>query len=135
MVSRLFLFARREFVRCYRKDRGPSEDPFGRLEIRKSSPGLYLSFLTAVMVTFLDFRKKYRMRKWLATLTTLPLVLGSNLGEDMDVCKWIVPSRHGGTLNSHRAASPLVRLVEEEKRWEAPDHPQSILPQNWGETE
>ncbi|GFX55223.1 hypothetical protein TNCV_1156801 [Trichonephila clavipes] len=26
----------------------------------------------------------------------------------------------------------LVRLVEEEQRWEAPDHPQSVLPQNWG---
>ncbi|GFW98878.1 hypothetical protein TNCV_4655051 [Trichonephila clavipes] len=32
-----------------------------------------------------------------------------------------------------RAASPLVRLGEE--RWEAPDHPQGILPRNWGETE
>ncbi|GFX27451.1 transposable element Tcb1 transposase [Trichonephila clavipes] len=33
----------------------------------------------------------------------------------MDVCKCIVPSRHGGTLNSRRAASPLVRLVERER--------------------
>ncbi|GFX93371.1 retrovirus-related Pol polyprotein from transposon TNT 1-94 [Trichonephila clavipes] len=32
------------------------------------------------------------------------------------------------TLNSHRVASPL-------ERWEAPDHPQGFLPQNWGETE
>ncbi|GFY20764.1 uncharacterized protein TNCV_1119981 [Trichonephila clavipes] len=31
------------------------------------------------------------------------------------------------------AASPLVRLVE--GKWEVPDHPQSALPQNWGETE
>ncbi|GFX23606.1 uncharacterized protein TNCV_3770791 [Trichonephila clavipes] len=46
-----------------------------------------------------------------------------------------VPSRHEGTLNSRRAASPFVRLVEGEKRSEAPDHPQGILPQNWGETE
>ncbi|GFS90968.1 uncharacterized protein TNCV_2119691 [Trichonephila clavipes] len=53
----------------------------------------------------------------------------------MDVCKCIVPSRHGGTLNSHRATSPLVRLVEGEERWEVPDHPQGILPKNWGETE
>ncbi|PRD23882.1 UNVERIFIED_CONTAM: hypothetical protein NCL1_45210 [Trichonephila clavipes] len=53
----------------------------------------------------------------------------------MDVCKCLVPSRHGGTLNSCRATSPLVRLVAEKKRWEAPDHPQSVLPQNWGETE
>ncbi|GFS53980.1 uncharacterized protein TNCV_3761951 [Trichonephila clavipes] len=40
-----------------------------------------------------------------------------------------------GTLNSHRAASPLVRLVEGGERWEASDHPQRVLPQNWGETE
>ncbi|GFT41822.1 uncharacterized protein TNCV_1666851 [Trichonephila clavipes] len=46
-----------------------------------------------------------------------------------------VPSRHGGTLNSHRAESPLVRLVEGGKRWEYPDHSQGALPQNWGETE
>ncbi|GFT91254.1 uncharacterized protein TNCV_4044791 [Trichonephila clavipes] len=47
----------------------------------------------------------------------------------------IVPPRHGGTLNSRRAASPLVRLVEEEERWEAPDHHQGVLPQIWGENE
>ncbi|GFW85823.1 uncharacterized protein TNCV_854721 [Trichonephila clavipes] len=34
----------------------------------------------------------------------------------MDVCKCIVPLRHGGTLNSRPAASPLVRLVEGEER-------------------
>ncbi|GFW73104.1 uncharacterized protein TNCV_832231 [Trichonephila clavipes] len=68
-------------------------------------------------------------------LTAVPLDLGSNPGEDMDVCKCIVPSRHGGTLNSRRAASPLVRWVEGEERWEAPDHPHGVLPQNWGETE
>ncbi|GFU22550.1 uncharacterized protein TNCV_1304421 [Trichonephila clavipes] len=61
--------------------------------------------------------------------------LVSNPGEDMDVCKCIVPSRHGGTLKSRRAASPLVRLMEWEERWEVPDHPQDVLPQNWGETE
>ncbi|GFX08943.1 uncharacterized protein TNCV_2966541 [Trichonephila clavipes] len=53
----------------------------------------------------------------------------------MDVCKCLVPSRHGGTLNSRRAASPLVRLMEGEGRWEASDHPRGVLPQNWGETE
>ncbi|GFW06539.1 uncharacterized protein TNCV_2188721 [Trichonephila clavipes] len=58
--------------------------------------------------------------------------LGSNTGEDMDVGKCIVPLRHGGTLNSRRAASPLVWLVEGEERWEAPDHPQGFLPLNWG---
>ncbi|GFU63640.1 uncharacterized protein TNCV_4588451 [Trichonephila clavipes] len=41
----------------------------------------------------------------------------------------------GGTLNSRRAASSLVRLVEGEERWNAPDHPQGVLPLNWGETE
>ncbi|GFV55298.1 uncharacterized protein TNCV_5010451 [Trichonephila clavipes] len=41
-----------------------------------------------------------------------------------------VPARHGSTLNSRRAASPLVRLVE--GRWETSDHPQSVLPLNWG---
>ncbi|GFU75108.1 uncharacterized protein TNCV_3172871 [Trichonephila clavipes] len=41
----------------------------------------------------------------------------------MDVCKCIVPSRHEGTLNSRRAASPLMRLVDGEERWKAPDHP------------
>ncbi|GFW86523.1 uncharacterized protein TNCV_4333071 [Trichonephila clavipes] len=52
----------------------------------------------------------------------------------MDVCSRIVPSRHGGTLNSRRAASPLVRLVEGEERWEAPGHPLDVFPLNWGET-
>ncbi|GFT16753.1 uncharacterized protein TNCV_1333671 [Trichonephila clavipes] len=33
------------------------------------------------------------------------------------------------------ARSPLMRLVEREERWEAPDHPQDALSQNWGETE
>ncbi|GFW80485.1 uncharacterized protein TNCV_2415871 [Trichonephila clavipes] len=34
-----------------------------------------------------------------------------------------------------RIFCPLVRLVEGEERWEAPDHPQGVLPLNWGETE
>ncbi|GFV02375.1 transposable element Tcb1 transposase [Trichonephila clavipes] len=53
----------------------------------------------------------------------------------MDVSKCIVHSRHGGALNSRRAVSLLVRLVEGEERWEAPDHSQGVLPLNWGETE
>ncbi|GFW89192.1 uncharacterized protein TNCV_2686251 [Trichonephila clavipes] len=53
----------------------------------------------------------------------------------MDICKCIVPSRHGVLLNSSRAASPLERLVEGEESWEAPDHLQGVLPQNWGEVE
>ncbi|GFT98081.1 uncharacterized protein TNCV_789031 [Trichonephila clavipes] len=35
-------------------------------------------------------------------------------------------------FKSRRATSPLVRLVEGEERWEAPDHPQDVLPLNWG---
>ncbi|GFU71510.1 hypothetical protein TNCV_1819921 [Trichonephila clavipes] len=42
--------------------------------------------------------------------------LDSIPGEDMDVFKCIVPMRHGSTLNGRRAATSLVRLVEEEKR-------------------
>ncbi|GFY30984.1 cullin-4A [Trichonephila clavipes] len=66
---------------------------------------------------------------------TVLLGLGSYPEENMDVCNCIVPSRHKGTLNSRRAASPLVRLEKEEERWKAPDHPQGVLPQNLGETE
>ncbi|GFU63306.1 uncharacterized protein TNCV_661401 [Trichonephila clavipes] len=69
--------------------------------------------------------------EWLVTLTAVPLGLGLNLGEDMDVCKCFVPSWHGGTLNSRRTTSHLVRLVEGEEKWEAPDNPQGVLPQNW----
>ncbi|PRD29388.1 UNVERIFIED_CONTAM: hypothetical protein NCL1_29555 [Trichonephila clavipes] len=43
------------------------------------------------------------------------------------------PIRYNGvTLNSRRAASPLVRLVEGQERWETSDHPQSVLPLNLG---
>ncbi|GFV57053.1 uncharacterized protein TNCV_2931761 [Trichonephila clavipes] len=52
----------------------------------------------------------------------------------MYVCKRIVPSRQGSTLNNRRASSPLVRLMEKEEWWEASDHPQGVLPQNWGRT-
>ncbi|GFV62407.1 uncharacterized protein TNCV_4680191 [Trichonephila clavipes] len=61
--------------------------------------------------------------KCLATLTAVPLGLGSNPGEDMDICKCIVPVRHGGNLNSRRVASPLVRKVEGEEIWDASYHP------------
>ncbi|GFW20114.1 hypothetical protein TNCV_2320551 [Trichonephila clavipes] len=55
--------------------------------------------------------------------TAVPQGQGSNPGEDMDIYECIVPSRHGDTLNSCRAASPLVRSVEEEERWEASEPP------------
>ncbi|GFU60183.1 uncharacterized protein TNCV_4248881 [Trichonephila clavipes] len=61
--------------------------------------------------------------------------LGSNPGEDINVCKCIVPSWQGDAINILRVGSPLVMLVEGKERWETPDHPQCILPQNWGETE
>ncbi|GFW34758.1 uncharacterized protein TNCV_953861 [Trichonephila clavipes] len=69
------------------------------------------------------------------TLTAVPLGLGSNPGEDMDVSKCIVSSWHGVTLNSRRATNPFVRFVEGEERWKAPDHPQDVLPQSWDKTE
>ncbi|GFV38610.1 hypothetical protein TNCV_132491 [Trichonephila clavipes] len=53
----------------------------------------------------------------------------------MDIYKRIVYSRHGGTLNSRRAVSSLVKLVEGEERRETPDPPQGVLIQNWGGNE
>ncbi|GFX81416.1 hypothetical protein TNCV_142661 [Trichonephila clavipes] len=41
----------------------------------------------------------------------------------------------GSTLNSRRASSPLVRLMEREERWDAPHHLQGILFQSWVESE
>ncbi|GFX15775.1 hypothetical protein TNCV_1060971 [Trichonephila clavipes] len=62
------------------------------------------------------------------TLTTVPYGLCSNLREGMDVFECIVPVWHGCILNSHRAASLHVRLVEGEKGCEASDNSQ--VPQN-----
>ncbi|GFX64621.1 uncharacterized protein TNCV_1671571 [Trichonephila clavipes] len=53
----------------------------------------------------------------------------------MDFCRCIVPSRHWGTLNSRRVASPLIRLVEGKERWEDPDYPLGVFPQNCDGTE
>ncbi|GFT89427.1 hypothetical protein TNCV_4387091 [Trichonephila clavipes] len=36
-----------------------------------------------------------------------------------------------GNLNSRQAASPLVRLMEEEERRDSPNHPQEVLLQIW----
>ncbi|GFY02403.1 uncharacterized protein TNCV_3502841 [Trichonephila clavipes] len=41
-----------------------------------------------------------------------------------------IPFQHGDTLNSNRAASPLMRVVKREERWEAHDLPYGVLPQN-----
>ncbi|GFX82617.1 hypothetical protein TNCV_1192921 [Trichonephila clavipes] len=49
-------------------------------------------------------------------LTAMPWGLGSNSGEEMDVCKCTVPLQQGGTLNSRGTTSALVKLVEAEER-------------------
>ncbi|GFW43094.1 hypothetical protein TNCV_1474891 [Trichonephila clavipes] len=36
---------------------------------------------------------------------------------------------------SEAVEPPLVKLVEGEERWEAPDYPQGVLPRYWGGTE
>ncbi|GFV79740.1 hypothetical protein TNCV_1725651 [Trichonephila clavipes] len=54
---------------------------------------------------------------------------------NMPPMQYSMPSRHGGTLNSRQAASPLVRLVERERRWEVSHQPQDVLPRYWGGTE
>ncbi|GFY15982.1 uncharacterized protein TNCV_1286271 [Trichonephila clavipes] len=64
-------------------------------------------------------------------LSAVPKGLGSNPIEGVDVCKSIVLLWHGDSLNSLRAASALMKLVEGQERWEAPDYLQGVLPQNW----
>ncbi|GFU77693.1 hypothetical protein TNCV_844241 [Trichonephila clavipes] len=58
--------------------------------------------------------------------------LGSDPGEDMDACKYVVPLQHGGTLNNCRAAAQSSRVVGGRGRgWEAPTHP-GFFPLVWG---
>ncbi|GFU18429.1 uncharacterized protein TNCV_1981061 [Trichonephila clavipes] len=64
-------------------------------------------------------------------LKNLPLAAMNFAGLDLMVLS-SVPLRHGGTLNSHRAASPLVWLMERKERWEVPDHPQGYLSLSFG---
>ncbi|GFV83845.1 uncharacterized protein TNCV_387531 [Trichonephila clavipes] len=45
------------------------------------------------------------------------------------------PIADAASHRCRRAASPLVKLVEAEERWEDPDNPQGVLPENWVETE
>ncbi|GFU43567.1 hypothetical protein TNCV_4005951 [Trichonephila clavipes] len=52
--------------------------------------------------------------------------------EDITRMEWPAFSPDEITLNSRRAPSPLVRLVEGEERSEAPGHLQGVLSQNWG---
>ncbi|GFT12088.1 hypothetical protein TNCV_726721 [Trichonephila clavipes] len=53
-------------------------------------------------------------------MTVVPWGLDSNLREDMEVHKCIVPGVTGGTPNIRQAASPFEWLKEREERWEAP---------------
>ncbi|GFV14091.1 dynein heavy chain 5 [Trichonephila clavipes] len=46
----------------------------------------------------------------------------------------LVPSRHGGTLNSHRALNLLVKFVEGKKDGRSLTTPRVFLPQNWDGT-
>ncbi|GFT06100.1 hypothetical protein TNCV_1595211 [Trichonephila clavipes] len=65
----------------------------------------------------------------------VPKGLGSNHGGGMDDRKCTVPSRHGNTLNSRRATSRLVRLVDVEEMRKDPVYHQGVLLQNWCGTE
>ncbi|GFU65423.1 hypothetical protein TNCV_633461 [Trichonephila clavipes] len=87
-------------------------------EIEKSCPRLYLgspkSFKDWKMLIYVvKSSSRSFCRAWERVIIGRDdsdrLGLGSNPGEEMDVCKCIVPSQHGGTSNSRRAASPLVR--------------------------
>ncbi|GFV37042.1 hypothetical protein TNCV_2381891 [Trichonephila clavipes] len=57
---------------------------------------------------------------------------GSSPGEAKFVSKCIESFWHEGTLISHRAASPLVRLADGKECWEAPNLLQGDLLQNRG---
>ncbi|GFV39988.1 hypothetical protein TNCV_4412191 [Trichonephila clavipes] len=67
--------------------------------------------------------------------SAVPKGMGSNTGEGMDVCRYIVPSRQRGTLSSRRTASHHVKLLDGAERWEAPEPPQDVTSQNWVGTE
>ncbi|GFW21666.1 uncharacterized protein TNCV_4281811 [Trichonephila clavipes] len=77
----------------------------------------------------------------LVKATKVVCVLCSGIGKKWHVdpkrfvIPGIVPLRQEDTLNSRRAVSPLVRLVEGGDKWETPGHLQGVLPQNWGGTE
>ncbi|GFS91482.1 hypothetical protein TNCV_1139221 [Trichonephila clavipes] len=61
---------------------------------------------------------------------TLELNQTYKLNPDLPLIRY-----RGGTLNSRRAASPLMKFAEGEERWEAPDHTQGVLTQHCVETE
>ncbi|GFU16029.1 hypothetical protein TNCV_1299931 [Trichonephila clavipes] len=57
------------------------------------------------------------------------------LSDQLETYPYLLNCLHGMgvLLNSRRTTSSFGRLGEE--RWEAPDHTQGVLPQNWGGTE
>ncbi|GFY27353.1 hypothetical protein TNCV_2069731 [Trichonephila clavipes] len=66
----------------------------------------------------------------------MPFGQGKKSVKGMDVCKCIVPLRHGGTLNSHRAAIPVLKSWWKEKRGEKPlTTPTLFSLKNWGGAE
>ncbi|GFU54270.1 hypothetical protein TNCV_576541 [Trichonephila clavipes] len=100
--------------------------------------GILLQSLVAITeVAVVAEWSRYRIVDGLVTISSpVPLKtrrgLGSNPGEDMDVCKCIVSLRYGDTLNSRRAANRLVRLVAGDERWEASDPPPGYSPSKLG---
>ncbi|GFX30204.1 hypothetical protein TNCV_1963111 [Trichonephila clavipes] len=71
----------------------------------------------------MNIKRNWTPRMVLMKLNAVPFGLGSNPGEDIDVCKYIVPSPQGSTLNNRRATSPLFCVWWKRKRSErAPDH-------------
>ncbi|GFU19303.1 hypothetical protein TNCV_3032281 [Trichonephila clavipes] len=70
---------------------------------------------------------------WASSCATLEV--GDTVARDMPL-RYNANGLHiSSPPTSRRAACPLVGLVEEVERWKAPDNPQGVLPQKWGETE
>ncbi|GFU53513.1 uncharacterized protein TNCV_3169441 [Trichonephila clavipes] len=81
----------------------------GSVETFRHSNKLPVAVMDAIKPVFNDLSQPKLLQKCLGGV-------GSNPGEDTDVCKFIVPLRQGDTLNNRRGASPLVCLVEVEVR-------------------
>ncbi|GFY25296.1 uncharacterized protein TNCV_2484161 [Trichonephila clavipes] len=105
-------------------------------EVRRQKPSCSATLIGLLLVLGASSSQSSRLsRRVVSDAACCAIGLGSNPGEDRDVYKCIVPSRHGETLNNRRAVSPLARLMEGEGKWEASDHSHRILPLNWGGTE
>ncbi|GFW94327.1 hypothetical protein TNCV_1432621 [Trichonephila clavipes] len=90
---------------------GSFDEHFIKFDVREYGVGLDLNRSSLLPKRTNTAGTKTRSA-WLVTLNTVPSDLGSNPEEGMGVCKCLVPLRNRSTLNSRRAASPLVRLVE-----------------------